>query len=172
MSDLQAGPELPEKGRSKAEGAGLWLFGLIGFLIVGMYLEDTFGLPFGFSVRLASIAFCQWCFWRLRSDYPDDWWSKSVFWSALVLNILVLLSPLTDRQPSRGELMVFALPDAILFLAVRTVTYKVADVHQRAVRQQLVLGLILALAFYGVILTVMLLDPAARHWGLHWNLKR
>ena len=68
--------------------------------------------------------------------------------------------------------MVFALPDAILFLAVRTVTYKVADVHQRAVRQQLVLGLILALAFYGVILTLMLVDPATRHWGLHWHLKR
>ena len=38
---------------------------------------------------------------------------------------------------SRGEVMLFALPDVIILLLVRLATYQVTDDHKRAMRQQM-----------------------------------
>ena len=59
--------------------------------------------------------------------------------------------------------MIFALPDAIIVLAVLSATYSVTNVHQRAVRQQMILGLILAVAFCAVILSLTLIGPVEPH---------
>jgi len=55
------------------------------------------------------------------------------------------------------------LPDAVIFMAARTWTYPVTDVHQRAVRQQLIIGLILAIAVCAIFMSILLIPPHTPH---------
>lgn len=66
---------------------------------------------------------------------------------ALLINVGIFFTPLVDGPTSRGELMLFALPDAVVVLAASIASYRVNDVHQRATRQTMILGLIVALVF-------------------------
>lgn len=50
--------------------------------------------------------------------------------------------------------MIFALPDAALFLFARTIGFPTGDQHQRAVRQQLLVGSLLAFALASLLLAV------------------
>jgi len=62
--------------------------------------------------------------------------------------------------------MVFALPDAIVvlvaWLAALLSTGPAADDHQRAVRQQVILGLILAVAICATLFSLILIAPHSR----------
>jgi hypothetical protein len=40
--------------------------------------------------------------------------------------------------------MLFALPDAVIVMTARIMSYRVSDVHQRAARQMMILGLVVA----------------------------
>ena len=51
-----------------------------------------------------------------------------------------VFTPLVNRPASRGEVMLFALPDAIIVLMARIVSYPVTDVHRRAMRQHMILA--------------------------------
>ena len=55
--------------------------------------------------------------------------------------------------------MLFALPDTVVVLAARIFTYRVTDVHQRANRQTMILGLVVSVAACAIILAIFLADP-------------
>ena len=149
--------------RTRLGRAGLILLGIALLVIVGIALNRAFGLPFDTTLRIACAAACLSFILKLKSDYPGESWPRISFWVSLAINAGIFFTPLVDRPPSRGELMVFALPDAVVVLAVRTATYKVADIHQRAVRQQMILGLVLAVAFCAILLGMGLIDPSVPH---------
>ncbi|SDA20585.1 hypothetical protein SAMN03159340_01282 [Sphingomonas sp. NFR15] len=55
--------------------------------------------------------------------------------------------------------MIFALPDSIVVLAALIASYKVESVHERAMRQQMIFGFIIALGFSAVMFTLILIGP-------------
>ena len=137
---------------------GLALLGIIGFLVVAVALDHAFGLPFDTTYRIACAAACLVFILKLARDYSGESWVRIGFWLSLAINVGIFLTPLVDRPASRGELMVFALPDAVAVLAVRAATYKAATEHQRAVPQQMILGLVIAIAFCAILLGLSLVD--------------
>ncbi|WP_344698010.1 hypothetical protein [Sphingomonas limnosediminicola] len=103
----------------------------------------------------------------MGSDYPSETWPRISFWLSLLINIAIFFTPLVDRPASRGELILFALPDAVVTLTTLLATYRVADFHQRAMRQQMILGLIVTVAACATLFTLVLMDPHTGHfWGL------
>ena len=54
--------------------------------------------------------------------------------------------------------MLFALPDAVILLAARIASYQVVDEHQRAMRQQMILALIVAVAFCATLFGLALME--------------
>jgi hypothetical protein len=58
-----------------------------------------------------------------------------------------------------GELMLFALPDAMIVLGIRIASYHVGDEHQRAMRQMMILGLVVAATFCSILYALILLHP-------------
>lgn len=135
--------------------------------MTGFTLEDEVGIPFASTFRVGCAAACLLFIYKLGTDYPGERWPRFSLWIALIVNIGIFFTPLVDRPASRGELMLFALPDAIVVLVAllveRCVSYPVADVHQRAVRQQIILGLVLAIAFCAILFTLVLIAPDKRH---------
>jgi hypothetical protein len=156
--------------RSRGREAVLWAASLLLLLIVGFTLEDDAGIPFDTTFRIACVGFCQFFIYKLRAEYPAERWPRIGFWLCLIVNIAVFFTPLVDRSSSRGELMLFALPDAIVVLTALIASYPVTDVHQRAMRQQMILGLVVAIAFCAVLFTLTLIDPHTGHsWGWPWR---
>ena len=149
--------------RSRRRELGLWLLGIVALLVIGITLEDEAGIPLAMTVRIAGASICLLFIYRLGRDFPGEQWPRIGFWISLVVNIGIFFTPLVDRPISRGELMLFALPDAIVVLVAmsveRMVSYPAVDVHQRAVRQQIILGLVLAIAFCAILFTLVLIDP-------------
>lgn len=135
---------------------------MAAFIIIGIALEDEFGVPFDTTYRVGCAAICLVFIYKLAVDYPGEPWPWISLWLALLVNIGLFFTPLFDRPASRGELMLFALPDAIVVLAARIISYRVVDVHQRAMRQQMILGLIAAVAFCAVLFTLILIAPLTR----------
>jgi hypothetical protein len=155
---------------SKGREASLWVLGLVVLLVIGFTLEDDFGVPFATTLRVALVGSCQFFIYKLGSDYPGEQWPRIGFWASLVVNIAIFFTPLVDRPAYRGEAMLFALPDAIVVLTARTASYPVTDVHQRAIRQQMILGLIVAIAFCVILFTLTLIDHRTGHsWGWPWR---
>ncbi len=138
---------------------GLALGGIIGAIAIGIALEKDLGIPFDTSYRVACAIACLAFVFKLQRDYPTEKWPKAGLLGAGIINISLFFTPLVSRPASRGELMIFALPDAIVVLAALIAFYKVETVHQRAVRQQMVLGLIIALGFSAVMFTLILIGP-------------
>jgi hypothetical protein len=97
---------------------------------------------------------------KIGSDYAGQKWPKIALAVAAIFNFAMFFSPLAKLPASKGDIMFFAVPDVVIFLAARTFTYPVTDVHTRAVRQQLIVGLILALAFCAIILAILLAPNA------------
>ena len=140
---------------------GLYVVAVVALLVAGAALETDVGLPFDTTYRLACVAACLFIIFKLGEDYRGERWPRVSFWIALVVNLSLFLTPLVDRPASRGELMLFALPDVVVVLLARLATYSVTDVHQRAVRQQLVLALVFALvACFGFFALVLFAPPS------------
>jgi hypothetical protein len=127
------------------------------FLVFGTVLESLFGFPFYTTYRIACAGACVGLMAKIGQEYSGQRWPWVAVSVALATNIGLFFTPLFDRPASRGEVMVFALPDIAIFLAVRAATYPTADAHQRAVRQQLIVGVILAVAVSAIILATGLI---------------
>jgi FtsH-binding integral membrane protein len=141
----------------------LALLGVVAFVIISIALEDEIGLPFNTTYRVVCAAMCLVFIFKLGLDYRGERWPRASFWVALLVNVGLFFTPLVNRPASRGELMLFALPDAIVVLAARIASYPVADEHQRAMRQQMILGLIVAVAFCATLFALMLMEPHTAH---------
>jgi drug/metabolite transporter (DMT)-like permease len=138
---------------------GLALAGIATFVAVGVTLENEAGFPFATFYRVACATTCLVFIWKLREDYPTESWPRVSLWIALVVNVAIFFTPLVDRSASRGELMLFALPDAIVVLGARIRSYHVSDDRRRAMRQSMMLGLVVAAAFCSILYAVILLHP-------------
>lgn len=135
----------------------LALSGIAAFFVLGVTLEREFGIKLDTTYRLGCAGICLTLLAYLAAQYRGERWPWIAFALALLVNLGLFLTPLFDRPASRGEIMLFAFPDTILFLTARIATYRVADVHQRAMRQQMALALLLAVAFGGILFFLMLI---------------
>ena len=135
----------------------LALLGIALFITFSIALENETGFPFDMTYRIACTGICLGFMVKVGSDYPGQRWPWIALSIAAVTNVAMFFTPLFDRPASRGEIMLFALPDVTIFLAARAVSYPVKDEHQRAVRQQLILGAIFAMAFSAIILSTSLI---------------
>ncbi|NMN06882.1 MULTISPECIES: hypothetical protein [unclassified Novosphingobium] len=138
---------------------GLALGGVIGAVLTGIALESYVGIPFATTYRIACAVACLVLIFKLGKDYPGERWPRPAFFICLIVNVLLFFTPIMDRRPSRGELMIFALPDVIIVLMILIASKKAVDVHQRAVRQQMILGLIVALLFCSVLYSLIIFYP-------------
>lgn len=132
---------------------------VIGAVAIGIALENDAGIPVDTSYRVGCAFACLVFIFKLQRDYPTERWPKLGLIGSTLLNLLIFFTPLVARPASRGELMLFASPDAIVVLTALIASYKVETVHQRAVRQQMIFGLIVALGFSAVIFTLILIGP-------------
>lgn len=132
---------------SKLRQLGLWLLGIVALLVFGVTLQREFGIQFDTTYRIACAGLCLLFIYKLGADFGRERWNRVSLWLALLANIGIFFTPLVDRPASRGELLLFALPDAVIVLASRIVSYRVTNVHQRATRQTMILGLVVAIIF-------------------------
>lgn len=137
--------------RSRLKLLGLVFAGLLAFVVGAIVLETEAGIPFDTTFRVACAAACLAIIARIARTYRGARWPWVGFATALVVEVAMFFTPLLHGRASRGEIMMFAAPDAVVMLAARLASFRVADEHQRAVRQQLILGLVVA-----VILTALL----------------
>jgi hypothetical protein len=128
--------------------------GVIAFMACAYVLESTLGIPVDTTIDAAIGIACVGLMGMIGwSDYPDQKWPRVAVLIALVINAgLFLFSPLTRHPASEIGIGFFGAPDLVVWLAARTVAYPVSDAHQRAVRQQLIVGLILILPFCAMFL--------------------
>ena len=136
---------------SKFQRAGLVLLGAVSFVIIGAALEYETGFPVDTTFRLGCAAICLAFILKLGRDYPGERWPRISFWLALLVNLGLFLTPLVDRPASRGEIMLFALPDTAIVLMARIVSYPAVNEYQRAMRQQMILGMIAAVVSFSVL---------------------
>lgn len=141
----------------------LALLGILAFVAVAAAMENEFGIPFKTTYRIACAIACLVFIYKIGSEYPGERWPRVAFIIALAFNLGLFFSPLAHLPASKGDLLFFGVPDTAIMLAARTFSYPVRDMHQRAVRQQLILGLILALAFCACILAMMFIPDRAAH---------
>jgi hypothetical protein len=147
----------------KRREASLWVLGIVALLVLGFTLQDDFGIPFDTSYRVACAAACLLFIYKLGSDYRGQKWPRISLWIVLLINAAIFFTPLVDRPTSRGEILLFALPDAVVVLAASIVSYQVSDVHQRATRQTMILGLIVAFVFCVGLFAVTLAQVHTSH---------
>jgi hypothetical protein len=140
---------------------GLALVAVVTFVAVGVALQNEAGLPFDAFYRFACAMVCLGFIWKMRGDYPTESWPRISLWIALLVNVAIFFTPLVDRPTSRGELMLFALPDAVVVLAARVATYPVSNDHQRAMRQMMILGLVVAAVFCSALYALILFHPGS-----------
>jgi hypothetical protein len=134
----------------------LALLAIVGFVAIGVVLQNKTGLSFNTTYRVVCAALCLGFILKLGSDYSQQRWPKVSFWAALLVNISLFFTPLVDRPASRGEVMLFALPDAIIVLVALLLSYKVVNQQQRANRYTMILGLVVAVVFCVVLFTLTL----------------
>lgn len=147
--------------RTYFQRIGITLGAVIGAVVIGIALDKELGIPFATTYRIACAVACLAFIFNLGIYYPSERWPRVGFSVALLVNVMLFFTPLMDRPASRGEIMLFALPDAIVVLVALIASYKVGDVHQRAVRQQMVFGLIVALVFCAILYSLILINPYA-----------
>lgn len=102
---------------SKSLSAMLWVLGFLSLVVVGFTLEREVGIPFDTTFRVVCAGACLVFIHKLGTDFPGERWPRISLWIALAVNISIFLTPLVDRPASRGELMLFALPDATSYWA-------------------------------------------------------
>ncbi|MBO9622664.1 MAG: hypothetical protein J7500_08120 [Sphingomonas sp.] len=133
----------------------LAFLGIIAFVTIGIGLENYLGVPFAVTYRVACAGACLYIIAQFGSDYPGERWPWIGLLIALLFNLGLFFSPLARLPASKGDILFFGLPDATIMLAARIVSYRVTDDHQRAVRQQMIVSLILAMAFSALFLSIM-----------------
>ena len=146
----------------------LWKFGLAllsiaVFVTIGIVLENRLGFPFYTTYRIACAGICLVLMAKAGAECRAQRWPWVGFSIALLINAGLLFTPLFDRPASRGEIMFFALPDVTIFLAARAVSYPATDDHQRAVRQQLIVGVLFAMAVSAMVLSSALIPDRIAH---------
>jgi hypothetical protein len=103
-----------ESGRERSlREVGLALAGVAAFLFVSLVLRG-FGIHFDTSYRVACAAASSALVYSLKSGFPDEKWPQRAFWISLLINIGILFTPLVDRPASRGEIILFFLPDGFV----------------------------------------------------------
>ncbi|TPG21736.1 hypothetical protein EAH87_04640 [Sphingomonas koreensis] len=118
--------------------------GVFALVAIGIVLEKEIALPFYKTYRVVCAALCLGFIFKLGIDYSGERWPTISFSIALVANIGLFFTPLLDRPASRGEIMLFALPDAMIVLVTLILSYQVVDEQQRAKRYTMILGLVVA----------------------------
>ena len=136
----------------------LFLLGIVAIIALSIVLESKAGIPFKTTYRVACAIGCLIFLANIGSDYPGERWPRIALLVALLFNIALFFSPFARLPESKGDLLFFAAPDAAIMLVARIATYRVTDVHQRAVRQQMILGLFVALVLCA-ILGALMFDP-------------
>lgn len=139
---------------------GSALLGIAAFVALSIILENDVGIPFKTTYRIVCAIACLFFVAKFGWDYRAEQWARITFTVALIFNISLLFSPLAGSPASKGDLLFFAVPDAAIVLGGRTFSYRVNDDHQRAVRQQMILGLVLALVFCAMILAIMFIPQS------------
>jgi Na+-translocating ferredoxin:NAD+ oxidoreductase RnfA subunit len=142
----------------------LVFLGLVALLVMAFTLEADLGFPAATTLRIATAAACLVFIYQIGGKaFPGERWPRIALAFAVIVNVGVFFTPLVDRPPSRGELMLFALPDTIVvlvaWLTALLSTGPAADDHQRAVRQQLILGLVIAVAVCATLFSLILIQP-------------
>lgn len=137
----------------------LALGGIIGAVAIIIALENDAGIPFDTSYRVCCAIACLTFIFKLARDYPAEQWPKLGLIGSALINFLIFFTPFVSRPASRGEIMIFALPDAIVVLTALIAFYKVETPHQRAVRQQMIFGLTVALGFSAVLFSLIMIGP-------------
>jgi Na+-translocating ferredoxin:NAD+ oxidoreductase RnfA subunit len=121
--------------------------GVVAFVIISFELESELGLPWQTTYRIACAAACLFFVHRLAMSYPGESWPRTSFWLCSLVLAGIFFTPLVDGPPSRGEFLLFALPAVIVVLVARIASYSAANDHQRAMRQQMILALVVAAVF-------------------------
>ena len=129
--------------------------GIAAFVAFSVTLENEVGIPFKTTYRVACAVACLALMAKVGSEYRWAQWSRIAVWLAILFNAGLFFSPLAQLPAPKGDLLFFGAPDAAIMLAARIGSYEVTDDHQRAIRQQMIVGLILALAFCAIILAMM-----------------
>ena len=137
--------------RSRLARVALSLVGIVAFVAAALVLQEEVGIPFDTTFRVVCAGACLFFIARFARESPGERWIWVGFWISAVVDVAMFFTPVLQGPVSRGEIMLFGFPDAIVLLIARLATYEAADAHRRAVRQQLVLGLILGLAFCALL---------------------
>jgi hypothetical protein len=161
------GAERPcRRGRALKSGigrAGLAIVGIVLFVCFGIMLDNVTGVPFDTTYRVACAGICLVMMAKVGSEYPGRRWPLISLVIAPLINATLFVTPLFDRSASRGEIMLFALPDATIFFAARAISYLAIDSHERAVRQQLIVGCVLMAALTALVLSSALIPERPPH---------
>lgn len=155
--DMPEATSEPRTFKSRLRTLCFVLLGIVFCLTFGIVLENETGFPFYSTYRIVCAGMCLGLMAKVSSEYPGERWPWVALSIALATNIVFFFTPLFDRPASRGEIMLFALPDVAIFMAARVVSFPVTDDHQRAVRQQLIVGVMLAIAFSTILLSTALI---------------
>lgn len=114
-------------------------------------IEQGLGVAFDTSVRILCAVIALVLVFSFVSSKRTERWP----WIALLIATLVsaglFFTPLIDRPSSRGEFILFLLPDTIILLTARLITFEVRDDRGRAARQTMVLGLVVAVVIWAGI---------------------
>lgn len=140
----------------------LTLLGVAGFVAFGITLETACGIPFDLTYRIACAVACLVMMVKIGADQGKERWFRVSLFIALVFNASLFLTPILHRPASRGEIMIFALPDAAVFFFGQAIGYPTGDEHQRAVRQQLFVGSLLAFAVAALLLAASFIPDRSR----------
>lgn len=129
---------------------------MIAFVAGSIVSEERAGVPFDTTYRIVCAVVCLWFIRDFEEQFPGRF--RLSFYLAVALNIGLFYTPIMERPASRGELMLFALPDAIVVLAVEIATYEVRDDRQRANRQMMILALVAAIILCAALLGAIALE--------------
>lgn len=136
----------------------LVLLGIIAFALISAALKNLINLSNDQSYRLLCIAISLFMMWAYRKTFPKIRYFWISFWIALIVNFAIFLTPLVERSASRGEVLLFALPNSIIFLTALTLSYSVVDDRSRAMRQYMLLGIIVAILFSMILYASILIN--------------
>ena len=128
---------------------------LIMLTIMGLGMAA--GLSFDTAYRVTCAVGCVLFVATLASDNSAALWPWFGAGASAVINAGLFLTPIVNRPTSRGEIMLFALPDSIAVLCARLAWFPVSSDHDRAQRQMVIFGAVVAVVFCGALYSAVLL---------------
>jgi hypothetical protein len=138
---------------SRMGRVALALIGVLAFLLVGILLE-SFGVPLDLTYRIACAIGALVLMIYLGRDYTAERWFRISLCLALLVNLGLFFTPLVNGPTSRGELILFAVPDGVIVLTARILTYRAMNAEQKATRTHMIAGLIAAVALCSVLFAI------------------